>query len=144
MNVGPILAELQNERSRIATAIAALEALHSGAVVHQTAPPAATAEKKHGPRSMSAAARRQISEAKREWWAKRRAGATVQAGKPKSPKGQHSAAGRRRIVEAARKMMKARWAAKKKTAAKPHVSAAGRKRLSAIMKARWAARRAAA
>ncbi len=64
MNTADIIAELEAERDRLDTAIAALEG--SGHSKRRGRPPGM------GRRHMSAAARRKIGEAKRKWWAEQK------------------------------------------------------------------------
>lgn len=63
MNLQPILASLKQERSRIESAIKALEALN-------VAPTATTATNTGKRKTMSAAARKRISLAQKARWAK--------------------------------------------------------------------------
>lgn len=124
MDTSRILSELRAERDRIEKAINALEALDSlakptnVAVTHQPT----TAKPKAGKRTMSASARRRISEAAKKRWAERKSAAQPQAiAKKTTPKTASrrrkrgiTAAGRKRISE----MMKKRWADRKKAAGK--------------------------
>ena len=113
MNLENILAELESERDRIDQAISALEALAGPPGPHRGRPPKARATPIITPqrRRMSAAARRRISEAMKQRWAKWK-----RKGAPKKP-------------------------APAKTKARPGLSAAARKKLSDLMKARWAAKK---
>lgn len=82
MDTNKILAELRSERERIDKAIAAVEALTTGAgeaIVRPRATreakatkPAPTKRAAEGKRTMSAAARRKISEAAKRRWAERK------------------------------------------------------------------------
>jgi hypothetical protein len=115
MDIQSIVAQLRQEASRIERAIAALAGLGSQPARRGRPPkgiqakPANTQKR----RRMSAAARKRISAAMKQRWAKWK-------GKS-APK-------------------EAKQASKKPTGRKP-MSAAMRKKLSAIMKARWAARK---
>ena len=61
MNTDAILTELRAQRDRIDRAIAALDSRNTR-----------SRQKRTGVRHMSAAARKRIGEAKREWWAERK------------------------------------------------------------------------
>lgn len=126
MNTLNILAELRAERDRISQAISALELLDS---TGSTAPPrgrapvttAEPAPSRGGKRTLSAAARKRISEASKRRWARQKAqaakpqaSAKQTAPKPTAPKRGMSPAARKRMSD----MMKKRWAARKKAAAK--------------------------
>jgi hypothetical protein len=117
MDIQNILSELRAEFSRISHAIAALEGLFSSAPRRGRPPKSKTAapapSKKR--RTMSAAARKRISEAMKQRWVK---------WKGKSAPTQVKAA-------------------PKKPSRRPHMSAAAKKRLSELMKARWAERKRA-
>lgn len=112
MNLENVLAELRSERARIDRTISALEGLAGPSAPRRVRPansenaPARRQRRRH----MSAAARKRISEAMKQRWAK-------WTGKP-APK---KAKGRRPMSAAARKklstLMKARWAARKKAKA---------------------------
>jgi hypothetical protein len=110
MDTKQILADLRIELNRLNQAIAALESLDGTATA--TTPAAMAAPKRGGPRRISAAGRRRISEAAKARWAARR----KQAAKPTSTKkGAHkpmSAATKKRLSILAKK----RWAARKKAA----------------------------
>jgi hypothetical protein len=96
MNIAQILSALQSQRSRLDQAITALEGLRP----KRGGPTKATSSSLK-PRTMSRAARQRIAEAKRKWWAEKKA----------SRKRPHiTAAGRKRLSA----LMKARWAEKKK------------------------------
>ena len=101
MDTTSILAQLRAEADRIGRAIAALEAL-SGAEIAAPPAPAVVRAAGRGPRRMSPAARRRISERMKARWAARR--------KTAAPARRISAAGRKRLSELAR----ARWAERKK------------------------------
>jgi len=115
MDIQNILAELRAEFSRINHAIAALEGLFSSAPRRGRPPKSKTAAlaptKKR--RTMSAAARKRISKAMKQRWAKWKG-------------------------KSAPKQVKA---AAKRPGGRPHMSAAAKKRLSELMKARWAERK---
>ncbi len=108
MDIANVVAALKEQRTRIDRAIAALEGLGSPGRRGRPSKAAATTG-----RHMSAAARKRISEAMKQRWAKRK-------GKS-SPK----------------------KSAPAKTKARPTMSAAARKKLSDLMKARWAAKQRA-
>ena len=119
MDIHNVLSELQAERNRIDHAIAALEGLTAGAAPRRGRPPkaktaAAAPGKKQ--RTMSAAARKRISEAMKKRWAKWQGKSAPKAAK----------------------------AAPKKSTARPAMSAAARKKLSEMMKKRWAERQSKA
>jgi hypothetical protein len=109
MNIDNLLGQLRSELTRIEHAIAALETLAGGARPQRGRPP-----KAERARHMSAAARKRISEAMKQRWAKWK-GKSAPKAKAASPK------------KAARRPM----------------SPAARKKLSAMMKARWEQRRKA-
>jgi hypothetical protein len=117
MDIQNILSELKAEFSRINHAIAALEGLFSSAPRRGRPPkskalaPAPTKKR----RTMSAAARKRISKAMEQRWAKWKG-------------------------KSAPKQVKA---ASKRPGRRPHMSAAAKKRLSELMKARWAERKRA-
>ena len=117
MDIQNILSELKAEFSRINHAIAALEGLFSSAPRRGRPPKSKTAAlaptKKR--RTMSAAARKRISKAMKQRWAKWKGKSA-----PKQVKVAPKGPGRR-----------------------PHMSAAAKKRLSELMKARWAERKRA-
>ena len=69
MDTNRILAELRTERSRIESAIAAIEGLNSIGNRRGRRPAAVTSRKKGGRRGMSAAARRKMSRRMKERWA---------------------------------------------------------------------------
>lgn len=109
MNIDILLGELRSELVRIEQAIAALETLGGGTRPRRGRPPKA---RRTG--GMSASARKRISEAMKQRWAKWK-------GKS-APKAKATA---------------------KKTAARRPMSAAAKKKLSAMMKARWEQRKKA-
>jgi hypothetical protein len=126
MDTTKILADLHSERERIDRAIAALEALGANSIETTGRPrsgapnqAAARLTTTPGRRTMSAAARRKISEAAKRRWA---------AQKSKTDKPQANA----------------KHIAPKQTATKRGITAAGRKRISEMMKKRWAERKKAA
>ena len=118
MDIQNLLAELRAEFSRINHAIAALEGLFSSEPRRGRPPKskktAALAPTKKR-RTISAAARRRISKAMKQRWAKWKGKSA-----PKQVKVAPNGPGRR-----------------------PHMSAAAKKRLSELMKARWAERKRA-
>ena len=144
MDIAKILTDLRGERDRLDQAIAALESLNSpgAAVARRGRPPATAARKPERPkggttfeyganeatnkpphggrRTMSAAAKKRISEGAKRRWARLRAISESKA--PEAKK-----------ATVARKAAPAR-----------HMSAAARKRISEAAKKRWAARRKAA
>jgi hypothetical protein len=109
MDLKNLVKQLRSERTRIDQTIVALEGLAPGSRPRRGRPPKASHR-----RHMSAAARKRISAAMKQRWAK---------WKSKS---------------AAKKVK----AAPKKSTSRPHMSAAAKKRLSDLMKARWAERKA--
>lgn len=122
MDTFKVVNELRAERDRINQVIAALEAMDSTTSVTRTIlQPQAGRKGSGGKRSMSAAARRKISEAaKKRWAAQKSKTANPQASRKQAgpnltaPKRGMSATARKRLSE----MMKKRWAARKKGAAK--------------------------
>jgi hypothetical protein len=96
MNLQQILSDLNEQRSRLDQAIAALEGQGP-----RRGRPARNTSSARKTRTMSPAARRRIGEAKRKWWASKKAA---------RKKPQISAAGRKRLSA----LMKARWAERKK------------------------------
>src|ERR1017187_3109904 len=118
VNLNNLLAGLRSERGRIKQAISALEGLAGPSAPRRGRPPKSQAAPTlvQRRRTMSLAARKRISAAMKQRWAKRK-------GKS-APK-------------------KAKTATKKSAGRKP-MSAAMRKKLSAMMKARWAERKAKA
>lgn len=117
MDIQNLLAELRAEFSRINHAITVLEGLYSSPPRRGRPPKskisAPTPSKKRP--TMSAAARKRISEAMKQRWVKWKG-------------------------KSAPKQVKA---APKKPSRRPHMSAAAKKRLSELMKARWAERKRA-
>lgn len=94
MDTKQILAELRAERSRLETAINALEQIGVGIAPVRVGRPAAGPEA--GPkrrRTMSAAARKRISEAAKARWAARKQGANA----PKKSVAKKAAPARRRF-----------------------------------------------
>ena len=106
MDIGSIVAALKEQRTRIDHAIAALEGL--GPRARRGRPPKTSSTTG---RHMSAAARKRISEAMKQRWAKWH--------RKSAPK----------------------KSAPAKTKARPAMSAAAKKKLSDLMKARWAAKK---
>ncbi len=129
MDTTRILADLRAERNRIDQAISALESLAAtgtaanrghakpkGGTIFQVG---ANRPSRPGRRTMSAAAKKRISEAAKKRWARLRA---ISEAKPPAAQKPASA---------------------KKAAPARHMSAAARKRISEAAKKRWAARRKA-
>jgi hypothetical protein len=113
MDIQAIVADLEAERNRINQAISALEGLTSTAP-RRGRPPKATSPGGRR-RRMSPAARKRISEAMKQRWAKWKGKSA-----PKQDK-----------------------ATPKKITVRRPMSAAAKKKLSALMKARWAAKKEA-
>ena len=113
MDIQTIVSNLKDERNRIDQAISALERLTSAAPRRGRPPKATTTGGKR--RRMSAAARKRISEAMKQRWAKWKGKSA-----PKQAK-----------------------ATPEKTTVRRPLSAAAKKKLSALMKARWAAKQKA-
>src|SRR5271167_1322589 len=118
MDIQSIVAELGQEASRSEPAVAALVRLGSRPARRGRPPKVSRAKPASGPkhRHMSAAARKRISTAMKQRWAKWKG-------------------------KSAPKQIKA---APKQPRRRPHLSAAAKKRLSELMKARWAERKKAA
>jgi len=114
MNVDNLLSQLRAELNRIEQAIAALVALGGG---EEARPKRGRPPKAKGARHMSAAARKRISEAMKQRWAKWKGKTAPKQAKAKPPK----KAARRPMSAAAKKklsaMMKARWEERKKAQA---------------------------
>ena len=115
MDIQSLVSELRAERNRLDLAISALEGLTSSAARRGRPPKAASAGGKR--RTMSPAARKRISAAMKQRWAKWRGKSA-----PKQVKAPPKKAAARRPMNAAAKkklseLMKARWAAKKKAQA---------------------------
>jgi hypothetical protein len=98
MNLQQILSDLSDQRDRLDQAIAALEA-HAP----RRGQPTKNTPSRRKTRTVSLAARKRIGEAKRKWWASKRAA---------RKKPLISAAGRERLSA----LMKARWAERRKSA----------------------------
>ena len=113
MDIQTIVSDLKAERNRIDQAISALEGLTSTAPRRGRPPKATSAGGKR--RRMSPAARKRISKAMEQRWAKWKG-------------------------KSAPKQLKA---APKKTAVRRPMSPAAKKKLSALMKARWAVKQEA-
>jgi len=118
MEIQTLVSQLKAERDRIDQAIAALEGLSSSAPARRGRPPKATRASAAGKaRTMSPAARKRISEAMKQRWARWRGKSAPKQTKAKPKK----AAVRRPMSAAARKklstMMKARWEERKKAQA---------------------------
>ena len=112
MDLESILAELRSERARMDHAISALEGLVGPSAPRRGRPPKsqttrATRQKR---RTMSAAARKRISEAMKQRWAKRK---DKSAPKKTKARPAMSAATRKKLSA----LMKARWAARRKAKA---------------------------
>jgi len=75
LSLDTILAELKSERDRLNQAIAALEGVTRGTVASRAAAPAKRGGRRRG--RLSAEARQRMSEAKKAWWAKRKAGSST-------------------------------------------------------------------
>ena len=113
MDIQTIVSDLKAKRNRIDQAISALEGLTSTAPRRGRPPKATSAAGKR--RRMSPAARKRISKAMKQRWAKWKG-------------------------KSAPKQLKA---APKKTAVRRPMSPAAKKKLSALMKARWAVKQEA-
>jgi hypothetical protein len=112
MDIQSIVAQLRQEATRIERAIAALTGLGSptarrGRLPEGSHAKPATAKKR---RRLSAAARKRISEAMKQRWAKWKGKSAPKKAKSRPPM---SAAARKKLSD----LMKARWAAKKKSKA---------------------------
>jgi hypothetical protein len=101
MDFAQLIADLRSERDRVQQAIDALEALAGTGTAVGTTPKASRPAS--GPRRMSVAARRRISEAAKKRWANVK-------GRKAAPTRGMSAAARKRLSALA----KARWAKRKK------------------------------
>jgi len=112
MDIQTIVSDLRAERNRIDQAISALEGLTSPVPRRGRPPKAATTGGKR--RRMSPAARKRISEAMKQRWAKHKGKSAPKKAVPAKPKARPtmSAAARKKLSD----LMKARWAAKKKSA----------------------------
>jgi hypothetical protein len=108
MDIESIISDLKDERNRIDQAISALEG--STSIAHRRGRPPKAESTGGKRRRMSPAARKRISEAMKQRWAKWKGKSTPKQAKP-SPK---------------------------KTAVRRPMSPAAKKKLSALMKARWA------
>jgi hypothetical protein len=108
MDIANVVAALKLERGRIDRAIAALEGLGSSA--RRGRPPKAVSTASRQRRGMSAAARKRISEAMKQRWAKWKGKSAPKKAKTRPAM---SAAARKKLSA----LMKARWAAKKKATA---------------------------
>jgi len=112
MDIQSIVAQLRQEVNRIEHAITALTGLGSptarrGRLPEGSHAKPATAKKR---RRLSAAARKRISEAMKQRWAKWKGKSAPKKAKSRPPM---SAAARKKLSD----LMKARWAAKKKSKA---------------------------
>ena len=112
MNLESILAELRSERGRIDHAISALEGLAGSPGLRRGRPPKSTATPTVTPRRrrMSASARKRISEAMKQRWAKWQGKSAPKKAKSRPPM---SAAAKKKLSA----LMKARWAAKQRAKA---------------------------
>ena len=110
MDLAKVVAALKEQRTRIDHAIAALEGL--GSPGRRGRPSKAAATKG---RHMSAAARKRISEAMKQRWAKWKRKSAPKKSAPAKTKNRPtmSAAARKKLSD----LMKARWAAKQKAKA---------------------------
>ena len=108
MDIANVVAALKEERGRIDKAIAVLESL--GSAGRRGRPPKAISTAGRQRRGMSAAARKRISEAMKQRWAKWKG---KSAPKKARTRPAMSAAARKKLSA----LMKARWAAKKKATA---------------------------
>lgn len=101
MSLDTILAELKSERDRVHQAIIALEGVLGGVRTGRAAVP--VTRRNRGRRKMTAAVRERLSQAKKAWWAKKKAPASkLQTAQRRT----FSAATRRKMAKA----QKARWA----------------------------------
>ena len=109
MDLENVLAELRSERGRIDQAISALEGLASPPGPRRGRPPKSRATPTITPRRrrMSASARKRISEAMKQRWAKWKGKSAPKKAKSRPPM---SAAARKKLSA----LMKARWAATEK------------------------------
>ena len=109
MDLAKVVAALKEQRTRIDHAIAALEGM--GAPARRGRPPKTRSTTG---RHMSAAARKRISEAMKQRWAKQKGKSAPKKAAPAKPKARPTmnAAARKKLSD----LMKARWAAKKKSA----------------------------
>ena len=110
MDISTIVAALKEQRTRVENAIAALGGL--GSAARRGRPPKTGST--YG-RHMSAAARKRISEAMKQRWAKRKRKSAPKKSAPAKTKNRPtmSAAARKKLSD----LMKARWAAKQKAKA---------------------------
>ena len=101
MSLDTILADLKSERDRLERAITALEGITPAVSAGRTPGPPSRRKRAH--RKMTTAVRERLSEAKKAWWAKKRAASS-----------RSGPANRRTFSAATRKKMakaqKARWA----------------------------------
>jgi hypothetical protein len=112
VNLNNLLAELRSERGRINQAISALEGLADPSAPRRGRPPKSQAAPTLGQRRrrMSLAARKRISVAMKQRWAKWKGKSAPKKAKSRPPM---SAAARKKLSA----LMKARWAAKRKSKA---------------------------
>jgi hypothetical protein len=107
VDIGKVVAELKLERVRIEQAISALEGLASPTAPRRGRPPKGASTRGQRGHHMSAAARKRISQAMKQRWAKWKGKSA-----PKKTKARPamSAAAKKKLSA----LMKARWAARKK------------------------------
>ena len=108
MDIQNLVSDLKAERNRLDQAISALEVLASTAPRRGRPPKATSTGGKR--RRMSPAARKRISEAMKQRWAKWKGKSAPKKAKTRPPM---SAAARKKLSA----LMKARWAAKRKSKA---------------------------
>ncbi len=108
MNIESIVSALKEQRGRIDQAVAALEGI--GSPGRRGRPPKTTSTHPGSRRRMSAAARKSISEAMKQRWAKWKGKSAPKKSKTRPAM---SAAARKKLSA----LMKARWAARKKAKA---------------------------
>ena len=108
MDIQNLVSALENERNRLDQAISALEVLTSTAPRRGRPPKATSTGGKR--RRLSPAARKRISEAMKQRWAKWKGKSAPKNAKGRPPM---SVAARKRLSA----LMKARWAAKKESKA---------------------------
>src|SRR5271157_1615914 len=112
MDIQNLVSDLKAERNRLDQAISALEGLAGSSAPRRGRPPKSKATPTITPRrrSMSAAARKRISAAMKQRWAKWKGKSAPKKAKSRPPM---SAAARKKLSV----LMKARWAAKQKAEA---------------------------
>jgi hypothetical protein len=109
VNLENILADLRSQRARMDQAISALEGSTSPSAPRRGRPPKSqtASARRQRRRTMSAAARKRISNAMKQRWAKWKGKSAPKKAKSRRPM---SAAARKKLSA----LMKARWAARKK------------------------------